>query len=55
MIKRALDAGAHGIMTPMCHNEVRAVFDELVQRITALQHYSTDHRLCAIGGGHQNR
>ncbi|OKL62250.1 hypothetical protein UA08_02209 [Talaromyces atroroseus] len=24
MIKRALDAGAHGIMTPMCHNEVDA-------------------------------
>jgi 4-hydroxy-2-oxoheptanedioate aldolase len=22
MIKRALDAGAHGIMTPMCHSEV---------------------------------
>jgi 4-hydroxy-2-oxoheptanedioate aldolase len=22
MIKRALDAGAHGILTPMCHNEV---------------------------------
>lgn len=22
MIKRALDAGAHGIMTPMCHTEV---------------------------------
>ncbi|RSH89559.1 hypothetical protein EHS25_002110 [Saitozyma podzolica] len=25
MIKRALDAGAHGIMTPMCHNAVSAV------------------------------
>ncbi|KAJ5920778.1 hypothetical protein N7466_009104 [Penicillium verhagenii] len=24
MIKRALDAGAHGIMTPMCHSEVDA-------------------------------
>ncbi|KAJ5888495.1 hypothetical protein N7495_008536 [Penicillium taxi] len=24
MIKRALDAGAHGIMTPMCHTEVDA-------------------------------
>lgn len=23
MIKRALDAGAHGIMTPMCHTAVR--------------------------------
>lgn len=23
MIKRALDAGAHGIVTPMCHSEVR--------------------------------
>jgi 2-keto-3-deoxy-L-rhamnonate aldolase RhmA len=23
MIKRALDSGAHGIMTPMCHSEVR--------------------------------
>jgi 2-keto-3-deoxy-L-rhamnonate aldolase RhmA len=23
MIKRALDAGAHGIMTPMCHSAVR--------------------------------
>lgn len=22
MIKRALDAGAHGIMTPMCHSAV---------------------------------
>lgn len=22
MIKRALDAGAHGIMVPMCHSEV---------------------------------
>lgn len=22
MIKRALDAGAHGILTPMCHSEV---------------------------------
>lgn len=36
MIKRALDAGAHGIMTPMCHNEVRAVSNECCQRITAL-------------------
>ncbi|RAK90596.1 2,4-dihydroxyhept-2-ene-1,7-dioic acid aldolase [Aspergillus costaricaensis CBS 115574] len=24
MIKRALDAGAHGVMTPMCHSEVEA-------------------------------
>ncbi|KAL3296136.1 2 4-dihydroxyhept-2-ene-1, partial [Colletotrichum asianum] len=24
MIKRALDAGAHGVMTPMCHSEVDA-------------------------------
>ncbi|KAJ6115690.1 hypothetical protein N7523_006107 [Penicillium sp. IBT 18751x] len=24
MIKRALDAGAHGIMTPMCHSEIDA-------------------------------
>ena len=23
MIKRALDSGAHGIMTPMCHSAVR--------------------------------
>jgi 4-hydroxy-2-oxoheptanedioate aldolase len=23
MIKRALDAGAHGVMTPMCHTAVR--------------------------------
>lgn len=36
MIKRALDAGAHGIMTPMCHNEVRAMFNEPAQKITAL-------------------
>lgn len=25
MIKRALDAGAHGIMTPMCHTEADAI------------------------------
>lgn len=24
MIKRALDSGAHGIMTPMCHTAVRS-------------------------------
>lgn len=37
MIKRALDAGAHGIMTPMCHNEVRAVSNKSADR------NSTDH------------
>jgi 2-keto-3-deoxy-L-rhamnonate aldolase RhmA len=26
MLKRALDAGAQGIVTPMCHSEVRALW-----------------------------
>ena len=26
MIKRALDAGAHGILTPMCHSAVSIFF-----------------------------
>lgn len=34
MIKRALDAGAHGIMTPMCHNEVG-----ITQLLRALEQY----------------
>lgn len=29
MIKRALDAGAHGIMTPMCHSEVCLALTQL--------------------------
>lgn len=38
MIKRALDAGAQGVMTPMCHSAVSLQF--LAQRLLRFWHFS---------------